>query len=206
CASVEKRAGKSARGQWRGESSRMCRAMRRTDAERRRWFRCSGKGGKGRAARGSRRCPPCVPRRHAPLRPVNVRGHSAKGMRAPENTNQFLMTEKYRLHALRSDSVDSDVDSDAERADLDAYLCAWEDAHGALLDPDTTGTEGDWRDRLQAAGTFLCLDINEDSAQYFPSEDDLNHSDNFMDRDFAEFCHTCSEQPITAGPGERGAL
>uniref|UniRef100_A0A8C6V4C1 Uncharacterized protein n=1 Tax=Neogobius melanostomus TaxID=47308 RepID=A0A8C6V4C1_9GOBI len=167
---------------------RMCRAMRRTDAERRRWFRCSGKGGKGRAARGSRRCPPCVPRRHAPLRPVNVRGHSAKGMRAPENTNQFLMTEKYRLHALRSDSVDSDVDSDAERADLDAYLCAWEDAHGALLDPDTTGTEwtGNRRDRRgRERGTEG--QWGEDSAQYFPSEDDLNHSDNFMDRDFAEF-------------------
>lgn len=106
-------------------------------------------------------------------------------MRAPENTNQFLMTEKYRLNALRSDSVDSASDSDPEHelTDMDTYLCAWEDAHGALLEPDTERTQP------PPQRTLLSLQ-DEDSTQYFPSEDDLNLSDNFMDRDFTEFCHT----------------
>lgn len=165
----------------------------RVDAERRRWFR--GGKGRGKAVRSARKCTPCAPRRPVTLRPVNVRGHRAKGMRAPENTNQFLMTEKYRLQALRSDSVDSGSDcSDAELTDMDTYLGAWENAHGALLDPDTGDTRdrdsrdrGDTARRLQTAGTVLF--VGEDSVQYFPSEDDLNLSDNFMYRDFTEFCH-----------------
>lgn len=214
----------------------------RTVAERRRWFR-SGKS-RGKAVWSARKAPPWGARTPLTLRPVNVRGHIAKGMRAPENTNQFLMTEKYRLNSLRSDSVDSASDSDTEHelTDMDTYLCAWEDAHGALLDQDTEGILGErdrqrctertlwdkgerggrgdkWdrdrqssvhslrtvgdrgtvdscnrkdRDRLPPSQTtvrsLLSLQ-DEDSVQYFPSEDDLNLSDNFMHRDFTEFCH-----------------
>lgn len=164
----------------------------RADAERRPWFHR-----KRKATKSARRCP-WVPRRPVALRPVNVRGHSAKGMRAPENTNQFLMTEKYRLHALRSDSVDSSTDSDEhELTDMDTYLGAWEDAHGALLDPEIqereeTGVRGGSQRREGRgthAWTLLFQDNDEDSAQYFPSEDDLKLSDNFMHQDFTEFCH-----------------
>ncbi|KAJ0002645.1 hypothetical protein NQD34_007794 [Periophthalmus magnuspinnatus] len=170
----------------------MCRAMKRTgaerkrsEAERKRWF--PGKG-RGNAVKSARRWTPCVPRRPVSLRPVNMHGQRAKGMRAPENTNQFLMTEKYRLQAMRSDSVDSgsDASSDAELTDMDSYLGAWENAHGALLDPESA--EDAPEDAPGTAGTVLFWDMNEDSAQYFPSEDDLNLSDNFMHRDFAEFC------------------
>ncbi|KAK7902224.1 hypothetical protein WMY93_018993 [Mugilogobius chulae] len=167
--------------------------LKRTDAERRRWFR-SGKG-RGKAVKSARRWIPSVPRRPVALRPVNVRGHRARGMRAPENTNQFLMTEKYRLQALRSDSVDSgsDASSDTELTDMDSYLGAWENAHGALLDADNAEevcAPRSVRTRLvvDVIEDSLVLGVNEDSSQYFPSEDDLNLSDNFMHRDFAEFC------------------
>ncbi|KAJ0050299.1 hypothetical protein NL108_015973 [Boleophthalmus pectinirostris] len=176
----------------------MCRAMKRSDAERKRsdaerkrLFR--GKG-RGKAVKSARRWTPCVPRVPVSLRPVNVRGYRAKGMRAPENTNQFLMTEKYRLHALRSDSVDSgsEASSDTELTDMDSYLGAWENAHGALLDPESAEhapkhAPGHAQERAPAHSVLL-WDMDEDSAQYFPSEDDLNLSDNFMHRDFAEFC------------------
>ncbi|XP_075992992.1 uncharacterized protein LOC142987917 [Genypterus blacodes] len=117
----------------------------------------------------------------ASLRPVNVKGNRARGMRAPMNTNQFLMHEKYQLLHMRSDSVGSDSgsgsDSDTELTDMDSYLGALENARGALLDST---------DPLGAPGQVFVL--QEDSLQYFPSEDDLMQSQNFMQRDFVEFC------------------
>lgn len=132
------------------------------------------------------------------LRPVNVKGNRARGMRAPKNTNQFLMHEKYQMLHMRSDSVGSDSgsssDSDTELTDMDSYLGVLENARGGLLeclDPHSSKTppgeilvlqEG--RLRLQEDS----LRLQEDSMQYFPSEDDLNQSQNFMQRDFVEFC------------------
>ncbi|XP_029989376.1 coiled-coil domain-containing glutamate-rich protein 1 [Sphaeramia orbicularis] len=113
------------------------------------------------------------------LRPVNVKGNRAKGMRAPQNTNQFLMHEKYQMLHLRSDSVGSDSgsDSDPELTDMNSYLGVLENARGALLDcPESTD-----------GATVLVL--QEDSLQYFPSEDDLIQSQNFMQKDFVEFCN-----------------
>lgn len=113
------------------------------------------------------------------LRPVNMKGKRAKGMRAPQNTNQFLMHEKYQMQHLRSDSVGSDSgsDSDPELTDMDSYLVVLENARGALLDcPES-----------EDGATVLFL--QEDSLQYFPSEDDLIQSQNFMQKDFVEFCN-----------------
>ncbi|XP_034020779.1 uncharacterized protein wu:fb55g09 [Thalassophryne amazonica] len=138
------------------------------------------------------------------LRPVNVKGNRARGMRAPKNTNQFLMHEKYQLLHMRSDSVGSDSgsDSDLELTDMDSYLCVLENARGALLDcpspPSAPGhtvrvqncPQGDQL-RLQVDSFHLQeggLCLQEDSLQYFPSEDDLIQSQNFMQRDFVEFC------------------
>lgn len=148
------------------------------------WFKSSK--GRCRAAKSRRRWGPCLQQWGAvTLRPVNVNGNRARGMSAPENTNQFLMTEKYRLQALRSDSVDS---SDNELTDMDSYLGAWENARGALLDsPDQDRGQARARDRLSVETVFF-LDHEEDSVQYFPSEDDLLQSDHFMHRDFVEFC------------------
>ncbi|XP_077458171.1 uncharacterized protein LOC144075217 [Stigmatopora argus] len=142
-----------------------------------------------RAHKRHRRHPP--PRRTVlglpRLRPVNLKGRRARGMRAPKNTNQFLMHEKYQMMHMRSDSVGSDTggscsDSESELTDMDSYLGALENARGALPDgPEAVpepprGTRGD--QEVQ----------HEDSMPYFPSEDDLLQSHNFMQRDFAQFC------------------
>lgn len=132
------------------------------------------------------------------LRPVNVKGNRARGMRAPKNTNQFLMHEKYQMLHMRSDSVGSESgsssDSDIELTDMDSYLGVLENARGGLLDsPNPHGSKTppgqilvlqEERLRLQEDS----LRLQEDSMQYFPSEDDLIQSQNFMQRDFVEFC------------------
>lgn len=132
------------------------------------------------------------------LRPINVKGNRARGMRAPKNTNQFLMHEKYQMLHMRSDSVGSDSgsssDSDMELTDMDSYLGVLENARGALLDsPNPHGSTTPpgqilvlHEDGLQLQADSLRL--QEDSMQYFPSEDDLIQSQNFMQRDFVEFC------------------
>ncbi|XP_008297317.1 coiled-coil domain-containing glutamate-rich protein 1 [Stegastes partitus] len=146
--------------------------------------RAAGRGRTG-GARGQQQRPDRLS-----LRPVNVKGNRARGMRAPKNTNQFLMHEKYQMLHMRSDSVGSDSgcssDSDAELTDMDSYLGVLENARGALLDsPNPHGS-------ASAPGPFLVLQeglvLQEDSMQYFPSEDDLLQSQNFMQKDFVEFC------------------
>ena len=132
------------------------------------------------------------------LRPVNVKGNRARGMRAPKNTNQFLMHEKYQMLHMRSDSVGSDSgsssDSDMELTDMDSYLGVLENARGALLDspnPHGSTTPPGQIMVLHEDGLRLhedSLRLQEDSMQYFPSEDDLIQSQNFMQRDFVEFC------------------
>lgn len=139
------------------------------------------------------------------LRPINMKGNRVRGMRAPKNTNQFLMHEKYQMLHMRSDSVGSDSgcssDSDTELTDMDSYLGVLENARGALLDsPNPYGPttppgqflvlhenslhlQGDNRQLREDS-----LHLHEDSMQYFPSEDDLMQSQNFMQRDFVEFC------------------
>lgn len=125
------------------------------------------------------------------LRPVNVKGNVARGMRAPKNTNQFLMHEKYQMLHMRSDSVWSDSgcssDSDVEVADMDSYLGVLENARGALLDsPNPHGSTTPPRHFLVLHEDSVRM--QEDSMQYFPSEDDLMRTQNFMQRDFVEFC------------------
>lgn len=132
------------------------------------------------------------------LRPINVKGNRARGMRAPKNTNQFLMHEKYQMQHMRSDSVGSDSgsssDSDVELTDMDSYLGVLENARGALLDsPNPHGSTTPPGQFLVLHGDSLhlhedSLRLQEDSMQYFPSEDDLMQSQNFMQRDFVEFC------------------
>lgn len=132
------------------------------------------------------------------LRPVNVKGNRARGMRAPKNTNQFLMHEKYQMLHMRSDSVGSDSgsssDSDVELTDMDSYLGVLENARGALLDspnPHGSTTPPGQIVVLHEDSVRLredSLRLQEDSMQYFPSEDDLIQSQNFMQRDFVEFC------------------
>lgn len=124
------------------------------------------------------------------LRPVNVKGNRARGMRAPKNTNQFLMHEKYQMLHMRSDSVGSDSgsgsDSDMELTDMDSYLGVLENARGALL--DSPNPHGSTTPPGQIVVLQDCLRPQEDSMQYFPSEDDLIQSQNFMQKDFVEFC------------------
>ncbi|KAJ7316777.1 hypothetical protein JRQ81_002939 [Phrynocephalus forsythii] len=80
---------------------------------------------------------PTRPRVMLSLRPVNLMGQRAPGMRAPRNTNQFLMREKYQLMHLRSDSVGTESggsDCEMDPLDMDSYLGVLENARGALLD------------------------------------------------------------------------
>ncbi|XP_059184388.1 voltage-dependent P/Q-type calcium channel subunit alpha-1A [Centropristis striata] len=179
--------------------------------------RRAGGGGWPRGRNSHHHHHPQAPRPGVSLRPVNVKGNRARGMRAPKNTNQFLMHEKYQLLHLRSDSVGSDSgsssDSDLELTDMDSYLGVLENARGALLDSPSPphhhhhhhhhhggstppGPPGPvlllHQDALQLQEDGLRLQdslrLQEDSMQYFPSEDDLIQSQNFMQRDFVEFC------------------
>lgn len=94
------------------------------------------------------------------------------------------------LH-MRSDSVGSDSgsssDSEVELTDMDSYLGVLENARGALLDSPNAHSS------TAPPGQIVVLHedslrLQEDSMQYFPSEDDLKQSQNFMQRDFVEFC------------------
>lgn len=138
------------------------------------------------------------------LRPVNM-----MGMRAPRNTNQFLMREKYQLMHLRSDSVGTESggsDCEMDPLDMDSYLGVLENARGALMDcpgaeessPSPALPLSPFPAGLskQAAGLRFfggCVEagvLQEESLQYFPSEDDVIESEIFMERDFHEFCST----------------
>lgn len=126
------------------------------------------------------------------LRPANVQGNRAPGMRAPRNTNQFLMHEKYQMMHMRSDSVGTDSGSDCEMdfADMDSYLGVLENARGALLDsPDLPSPPTFYARQMKQCQPFSVFD-QEESMQYFPSEDDVMQSEDFMQRDFKEFCDT----------------
>lgn len=139
--------------------------------------------------RAFRRCHrPARPRVLLSLRPVNVLGRRAPGMRAPRNTNQFLMREKYQLMHLRSDSVGTESggsDCEMDPLDMDSYLGVLENARGALM--ECAGEAGPPARSLpppRGAGD----PPQEESQQYFPSEDDVIESELFMERDFDEFC------------------
>lgn len=144
--------------------------------------------------RAFRRCHrPARPRVLLSLRPVNVLGRRAPGMRAPRNTNQFLMREKYQLMHLRSDSVGTESggsDCEMDPLDMDSYLGVLENARGALM--ECAGEAGPAARSLPAprrAGGGAAADPpQEESQQYFPSEDDVIESELFMERDFDEFC------------------
>ncbi|CAI5767178.1 Hypothetical predicted protein [Podarcis lilfordi] len=155
---------------------------------------------------------PTRPRVLLSLRPVNMMGKRAPGMRAPRNTNQFLMREKYQLMHLRSDSVGTESggsDCEMDPLDMDSYLGVLENARGALMDcPSADGSPSPARAPTTAAllpppddgclppqapglrfsGGSLEGALQEESLQYFPSEDDVIESEIFMERDFHEFC------------------
>ncbi|KYO46410.1 coiled-coil domain-containing glutamate-rich protein 1 [Alligator mississippiensis] len=124
-------------------------------------------------------------------------GKRAPGMRAPRNTNQFLMREKYRLMHLRSDSVGTESggsDCEMDPLDMDSYLGVLENARGALMDcaGSSPGSRSPPAPPLAGAGAGAGAGPagapQEDSLQYFPSEDDVIESELFMERDFDEFC------------------
>ncbi|KAA0711997.1 hypothetical protein E1301_Tti012735 [Triplophysa tibetana] len=131
----------------------------------------------------------------APGAVVSLRpAHRAPGMRAPRNTNQFLMHEKYQMMHMKSDSVGTESGSDCEMdfADMDSYLGVLENARGALLDiPDMPSPPTFYAQQRTQTFTFFNFD-QEESMQYFPSEDDMMQSEDFMQRDFKEFCDTVS--------------
>lgn len=138
-------------------------------------------------------------------------------MCAPKNTNQFLMHEKYQLMKMRSDSLGTDSSSDSEPeqlTDMDSYLRVLENARGALPD-DNSGLEhhyspSRWSPQrpcrapvhvfaVQATDMLSlkeawCPQV-EDSMQYFPSDDDVLQSEQFMQKDFNEFCDTLTDFP-----------
>ncbi|KAL2091513.1 hypothetical protein ACEWY4_013776 [Coilia grayii] len=132
------------------------------------------------------------------LRPVNIKGNRAPGMRAPRNTNQFLMHEKYQMMHMRSDSVGTDSGSDCEMdfADMDSYLGVLENARGALLDslelspPPLALFCPQQLAKCEAFAFDFAVRDQEESLQYYPSEDDVNQTEDFMQRDFNEFCNT----------------
>uniref|UniRef100_A0ACB8EIU4 Uncharacterized protein n=1 Tax=Sphaerodactylus townsendi TaxID=933632 RepID=A0ACB8EIU4_9SAUR len=131
------------------------------------------------------------------LRPINLMGKRAPGMRAPRNTNQFLMREKYQLMHLRSDSVGTDSggsDCEMDPLDMDSYLGVLENSRGALLDcpaaqeSPPAGALPSPPPGLRCLGGCLEGVLQEESLQYFPSEEDVIESELFMERDFQEFC------------------
>lgn len=125
------------------------------------------------------------------LRPVNEMGRRAPGMRAPRNTNQFLMGEKYQMMHLRSDSVGTDSggsDGEMDPLGMDSYLGVLENARGALLDGPAAPSPPAQPSPGRPSRPCLEGAHQEDSLQYFPSENDVMESETFMERDFQEFC------------------
>ncbi|XP_017560207.1 uncharacterized protein wu:fb55g09 [Pygocentrus nattereri] len=209
----ERMCGKGMMGQWGTCSSRFSikdelkEESRRVESQRS-WHKCAKRHGHHRWRRGHQPHPGWFQRRHhqsrprlsaVSLRPANVKGNRAPGMRAPRNTNQFLMHEKYQLMHMRSDSVGTDSGSDCELdfADMDAYLGVLENARGALLDsPDPPSPPTARLGTRQQLGecraftffSFTELGQQEESMQYFPSEDDVMQSEDFMRKDFNAFC------------------
>lgn len=204
--------GKGMMCQWEGVSERPSQeGLKLNDASRR-----GGRGGKHRWHKRGRKVgrapwqqqspyykhgrPSLRPFGGATLRPVNAQGNRAPGMRAPRNTNQFLMHEKYQLLHMRSDSVGTDSGSDCEVdfTDMDSYLGVLENARGALLDcpglslPSSVKFCPRQRPKRQELNFFSFGDMidQEESMQYFPSEDDVLQSEDFMQKDFIEFCNT----------------
>ncbi|GAB0194709.1 coiled-coil domain-containing glutamate-rich protein 1-like [Grus japonensis] len=114
-------------------------------------------------------------------------------MRAPRNTNQFLMREKYQLMHLRSDSLGTESggsDCEMDPLDMDSYLGALENARGALMEfAGETGPAARSPPAPRGTGSSVpAAPPQEESQQYFPSEDDVIESELFMERDFDEFC------------------
>lgn len=168
------------------------------------WYKCGKQHGyRGRRGRAHGYPEPRRLNRRRPrpsgtvLRPVNIKGNRAPGMRAPRNTNQFLMHEKYQMMHMRSDSVGTDSGSDCEMdfADMDSYLGVLENARGALLDIElsTPPSALFCPQQLSKCEAFPFFDFaelhQEESMQYYPSEDDVNQSEDFMQKDFNEFCN-----------------
>ncbi|KAM9759799.1 uncharacterized protein ACNS7B_006259 [Menidia menidia] len=173
---------KAQQQQQRARACTRTRGWAKSCCARPRCARPSGGGGRGG---GGGRPPPLHRPRTRPLRPVYVKGTRARGMRAPENTNQFLMHEQYQLLRMRSDSAGSEP----ELSDMDSYLGVLENARGALLDtPEPPGAPGASGTRTGTRTDPEGAPPQEDSLQYFPSEDDLQQSSRFMQRDFVEFC------------------
>ncbi|KAL1007826.1 hypothetical protein UPYG_G00092150 [Umbra pygmaea] len=155
------------------------------------------------------RAPQRPPRPMTSLRPVNIKGNRAPGMRAPRNTNQFLMHEKYQMMHMRSDSIGTDSGSDCENdfTDMDSYLGVLENARGALLDSTDIGPKPAARfnplklAKCQQFPFFTLGDLyaeqqESNSMQYFPSDNDVMQSEDFMQKDFNDFCDRFSEPPI----------
>lgn len=190
--------------------------QRRGDSARHSWYK-SGKrqGRRGKSGgvsghqrpqqfnRNNRTRPPRPTGTMRSLRPVNIKGNRARGMRAPKNTNQFLMHEKYQMLHMRSDSIGTDSGSDSELdfTDMDSYLRVLENARGALLDsPDLSPRRPvqffpRQLAKCQQQYPFFPFQKDfhqEESLQYYPSEDDVMQSEDFMQKDFIEFCDTFS--------------
>lgn len=177
---------------------------------RHRWHKCGRRQGyRGKRGRMSGHHPQFHQKRPRPrpsgfgisLRPVNIKGRRAPGMRAPRNTNQFLMHEKYQMMHMRSDSIGTDSGSDCEMdfTDMDSYLGVLENARGALLDSPDLSPQRPARffprqmAKRQPFPFFTFEELyQEESMQYFPSEDDVIQSEDFMQKDFVEFCDTFS--------------
>lgn len=84
---------------------------------------------------------------------------------------------------MRSDSTGNDSGSEIELdIDIDSYLGVLENARGGL----------DYTTSLPCDDNLLHFEFEsvdqDQSIQYFPSEDDVVKSERFMLRDFAAFC------------------
>lgn len=85
---------------------------------------------------------------------------------------------------MRSDSTGNDSGSEIELdIDIDSYLGVLENARGGL----------DYTTSLPCDDNLLHFEFEsvdqDQSIQYFPSEDDVVKSERFMLRDFAAFCN-----------------
>ncbi|XP_061075998.1 uncharacterized protein wu:fb55g09 [Conger conger] len=176
------------------------------------WHKCGGKkpgyrGKRGRAhghPYNKHDRPDPQPPGTPSLRPVNIQGNIAPGMRAPRNTNQFLMHEKYQMMHMRSDSIGTDSGSDCEMdfADMDSYLGVLENARGALMDspdPPLAPSARFCSRQLAKHQQFRFFSFGEvhqeESMPYFPSEHDVMQSEDFMQKDFNEFCSAIATVP-----------
>ncbi|XP_067906382.1 uncharacterized protein wu:fb55g09 [Heterodontus francisci] len=108
------------------------------------------------------------------LRPVNINGKRAPGMRAPRNTTQFLMHEKYQ--ELKKQAADCPSYWQEEGDGMIGYLFYLDHSRGGLEQTNTESLKSGEHGQLSQS-------VPE---QYSSAEKDVDRTETFLKRNFED--------------------